>query len=68
MFRRGRTQAQIAINNEDVIGVPSETDGALTERILEAQALLMRQDLLGRLLANVNDRFAGQMLGCNEFG
>jgi len=40
-------QAEIAIDNVDIGVMPSELSGALPKRVLQAQALLIADDLVG---------------------
>jgi hypothetical protein len=58
-------QAEIRINDLDILITPAETEGTLPESILQVEALLIGEYLMGRRLANVDDRFAGEMLRCD---
>jgi hypothetical protein len=56
------SQAEIGVNDLDLIVTPTETEGALFERVLQTKALLIGQDLMRRRLPNVNDRLTSEML------
>ncbi len=68
MLGGGGGQAEVAVDNDDVVVSPAEADGAVFEGILEPQALLMREHLLRARLPNVNHGFARQMLWGHQFG
>ena len=61
------SQAEICINDLDLIVTPTETEGVLFERVLQTQALLIGQDLMRRRLPNVNDRLTSEMLCGDQF-
>jgi hypothetical protein len=54
--------AQIAVDHDDLAGVPAERDRALGELVLALQALAVALDLSERALAHVHVRLAREML------
>ena len=68
MLGGGGGDAQVGIDDHHIVRTPAETDGALLERVLEPEALLVGQGLLRRRLAHIDQRFAGPVLGRDEFG
>ena len=61
-------QAKVRIDDIDIGLMPTEFAGALLERVLQPQALLIADDLVWRGLANIDDRFARQMSWFDQFG
>ena len=64
----GPAQAEIDIDDLDVGLPPAEIAGTLAQRILQAQALLVAQDLVRVGLADVDHGLAAQVPGRHEFG
>src|SRR5262249_14782924 len=60
-------QAQIGIDDLDLVLMPTETESALFEGILQTKALLIGQDLMRRRLPNVDDRLTSEMLCGDQF-
>src|SRR5271169_2350423 len=56
----GAGTAEIVVDDAD--GGPAELPGALDEPILSAAALDVVEDLVGRRLADIDDRLAGEMV------
>src|SRR3954454_22276456 len=65
---RGRrpAQAEIGVDDLDVCLLPAEIAGALVQRVLQAQALLVGQHLVRRGLADVDHGLAAEMPGRDE--
>ena len=63
----GAANPQVGVDNFNGFGGPTQAQGSLLERILKSQALLIGQDLMGARLPNVNDGFASQMAGRDQF-
>jgi len=61
MLDRGPALAEVGIDDLDVGVGPAEVTGALAQRILQAQALLVGQHLVRRGLADVDHGLAAQM-------
>src|SRR5262249_48946909 len=59
---------QVGVNDLNGIGLPAVFLGALAEGVLEFQALLVGERLVGAGLANVNDGLATEMRGSDIFG
>jgi hypothetical protein len=67
--RGGRAaQAKIGIDYIDVSLMPSEFAGALAQRVLQPQALLIAHDLVRCRLPDIDDRLARQMGRLHQFG
>src|SRR5215203_1324292 len=64
----GTAQAEIGIDNIDISVMPSEFAGALPKRILQAQAFLIADRLMGCRLSDVDNRLARQMCRLDQFG
>src|SRR5215475_7545808 len=58
----------IEVVDTDGFRGPAQPLSALGERVLEPEAFLMAQRLVRGRLTNIDDRFAGQMLGGDDFG
>src|SRR5690625_1046204 len=65
---RSCAQTEIGIDDIDIDITPAQFTGALAQRVLQAQALLVAHDLMRRRLADVNHRFAFQMRWLDQFG
>src|SRR5262249_30516354 len=59
--------AQVSIDDLNAVGFPAEVTGAVMERILEFQTLLVIEDLLRAGLAQINDGLTLSMMRLNEF-
>ena len=68
MVGGGPAQAEIGVDDLDVGLLPAEIAGTLAKRILQAQALLVAQDLVRVGLADVDHGLAAQVPGRHEFG
>lgn len=64
--RGGAAHAEIGIDDVDIGFMPPEVVGALAERVLQPQALLIVDHLMWARLTNVDDRFAAQMARRDE--
>lgn len=62
----GGRQAQIGVNDLNVVLVPPQLQRPCLQCVLQAQALLIGQYLMGAGLANVDDRPVRQMAGGDE--
>ena len=60
-------QAEIAVDDVDVVVIPAVGTGPVGEAVLEAKALLMGQDLVGAGLPDVDDGQASEVVGTNCF-
>src|SRR3989442_14322547 len=63
-----RPVAEIGVDDLNGLWGPAQRLGVLGEGILEPEAFLMAQGLVRGRLANIDDGFAGQMLGCDDLG
>jgi hypothetical protein len=68
MRGKRRCQTQIMIDEFDVLGPPAQFQGALLERILQLQALLIGEHLVRSGLSDVDECLALQMLWTHQFG
>jgi hypothetical protein len=65
---RRTTEAQIPIKDLNVLWPPAQSTGALTQRVLQAQTLLIGQYLVGAGLPYIDEGFVCQMVRGDEFG
>jgi hypothetical protein len=68
MVGSGRGEAKLVVHDVDGLVGPAELVGPRAQGVLQAQAFLMAHHLMRGRLSDVNDRLAGQMLGCNQVG
>src|SRR3954471_2021145 len=64
----GAAQAEIGVDDVNVGLAPAEIPGALHQRVLEAEAFLVADDLGWRRLPDVDDRLARQMRRLDQLG
>src|SRR3954453_3256226 len=64
----GAAQAEIGVDDVNVGRAPAEIPGALHQRVLEAEAFLVADDLGWRRLPDVDDRLARQMRRLDQLG
>jgi len=61
-------EAKVGVDYVNVRLMPAEFVSALAEGILKPKAFLIAHHLMGRRLANVDDRFARQVSWLDQFG
>ena len=59
---------EVGVDHADVAGVPAGGAGAVLEIILELEAFLICQGLVGGRLADVDDGEATEVIGVNSLG
>ena len=63
--RRGTRLTLVAVDDDDVVESPAQSDGALFEGVLTFRALAVLEDLLHRGLSYVEVGLATQVRGCD---
>ncbi len=68
MSGTGPCHSQVSINDFNVLRPPAEIDGSLLQRVLQAQAFLIGEHLMGSGLSDVDECLALQVLRTHQFG
>jgi hypothetical protein len=68
MVGGGPAQAEIGVDDLDICLLPAKIAGTLAKRVLQAQALLVAQNLVRMGLTDVDHGPAAQVPGRHEFG